>query len=73
MKPLSIEVSERKYEFVVELLKNFTFVKVNNKKKTLTKEQLEFTLAIKSAFEEMQLHQKGKLKLKKAEDFLNEL
>ena len=69
MKQLTISVDESKYEIIIELLNNFHFVQVNEvsetKKHTLNHiaEGMEYAI----------LASEGKLRTKKAKDFINEL
>ena len=69
MKQLTISVDETKYEFIMELLNNFNFVKVNEvndvKKSVLNNiaEGMEYAI----------LASEGKVNTKKAKAFINEL
>lgn len=64
-----IDIQENKVEFVMELLKNLSFVKT----KTLTPNKALFLEELKGAVEEVTLAKQGKIKLQSAKDFLNEL
>ncbi|WP_078130649.1 hypothetical protein [Leptospira alexanderi] len=64
MKILLVEVKDEKALFLMEILKGFSFVK---KTETLTKAK-----ALKG-FKEAELHKQGKIKLRSADEFLNEL
>ncbi len=64
-----LDIKDSKAQFVMELLKNLSFVKA----KPLTPYKEEVLEGIKQAVEEMKLIRAGKLKGRKAEDFLNEL
>lgn len=69
MKQVVLQVQEDKYQFFMELLKNFDFVNVQKEQEA--KKQL-----IKQIAEGMNgavLAAKGKIKSKPAKDFLNEL
>ncbi len=64
-----LDIEDSKVAFVMELLKNFKFVKA----KTLTPYKAEILEGIKEAVDEMNLIKEGKLEGKPARDLLNEL
>lgn len=64
-----LDIKDSKAKFVLELLKNFSFVKT----KTLTPYKANILEGIKEAVEEMKLVKAGKLKARNAEDLFNEL
>jgi hypothetical protein len=64
-----LDIKDNKAQFVLELLKNFPFVKTE----TITSSKAEILKGIKEAAEEMKLIKAGKLKARNAEDLLNEL
>lgn len=64
-----LDIKDSKADFVLELLKNFSFVKT----KTLTPYKANILEGIKEAVEEMKLVKKGKLEARNAEDLFNEL
>ncbi len=64
-----LDIKDTKAEFVMELLKNFSFVKT----KPLTPYKANVLEGIKEAVEEMKLVKAGKLKARNAEDLFNEL
>ena len=64
-----LDIKDSKVEFVMELLRNLSFVKA----KPLTDEKAEFIEDIRNAVEEVKLVKKGKLKAKPARELLNEL
>lgn len=64
-----LDIKDTKAEFVMELLKSFSFVKT----KTLTPYKATILEGIKEAVEEMKLVKAGKLKARNAEDLFNEL
>ncbi len=66
---LLLEVKDSKAEFILELLKNFSFVKA----KPLTTANTQFLEELKSSVEEVNLPQEGKIKLQSAKLFLKEL
>lgn len=64
-----LDIKDAKAQFVMELLRSFSFVKA----KPLTPYKADILEGIKEAVEEMNLINAGKLKARNAEDFLNEL
>lgn len=64
-----LDIKDSKAEFVLELLKNFSFVKT----KTLTPYKANILEGIKEAVEEMKLVKAGKLKARNVEDLFDEL
>ena len=77
MKQITLHIPDREYSFFMRLLKSFAFVEVK-KTKTLeefkpTPEQLEWAEGLKSALQEVELHQQGKKKLQSAREFLMEM
>ena len=66
---LLLDIKDSKAAFIIELLKNFSFVKANQ----LTPYKADVLEGIKEAVEEMRLIKAGKLKGRPAEDLLNEL
>ncbi len=64
-----LDIKDNKSDFVLELLKSFSFVKA----KTITPDKARFLEEIKGSVIETSLAKRGKLKLKSAKDFLNEL
>ncbi len=64
-----LDIKDSKSQFILELLRNFPFVKA----KTLSPYKAEILEGIKEAAEEMKLVKAGKLKARNAEDLLNEL
>jgi len=76
MKQVVINIKENKYNFIMELLNSFDFVKVaDNKGKPLklSAKQKEFVDDLKHSLNEVELHRQGKIKLQSAREFLNEL
>ena len=71
MKHLTIEVPEKKYPFMLELVRNLGFAKIEDEDHEPTKE--EILQGIREAVEEVKLAKQGKIKLQSAEEFLNEL
>lgn len=80
-----LEIRDDKFEFIMELLRNFSFVKAKPIHSTLdldisnTSEPTEIfgkdviSENIKAGLKEVRLFKKGKLKTTPAKDFLNEL
>jgi hypothetical protein len=66
---LLLEIKDEKAGFILELLKNFSFVKT----KQLTPAKAEILEGIKEAADEMKLIKEGKLKGISAKDLLDEL
>lgn len=64
-----LDIKDTKAQFVMELLKSFSFVKT----KTLTPYKASVLEGIKEAVDEMKLVKAGKLKARNAEDLFNEL
>lgn len=64
-----LEVEDKKDKFILEMLKNFRYVKT----RPLTKKNLLFLAELQQSAEQVKLAKKGKLKLQKAKDLLNEL
>lgn len=64
-----LDTKDNKADFVMELLKNFPYIKA----KTITDEKTVLAGEIKEAVKEMKLIRAGKKKTRSAEDFLNEL
>ena len=66
---LVVDVSDKKAEFVLELLSNLSFVKTQ----TITPSKAQFLKELKESVREVTLAKKGKIKLQSAREFLNEL
>jgi hypothetical protein len=64
-----LDVKDSKVGFVLELLKNFNFIKF----KTRTDEKAELIANLKESVDELHLIRKGKLEGIQAKDLLNEL
>jgi len=64
-----LDIKDDKADFVMELLKNFSFVKT----KRLTPAKAELLNDIKKSVKEVNLAKKGKIKLKSARQLLDEL
>ncbi len=66
---LLIEINDNKAAFILELLKNFSFVKV----KPITSEKALLIEELKEAVENVHLVKQGKLKARPLNELLNEL
>jgi hypothetical protein len=64
-----LDIKDNKASFVMEVLRNFPFVKTN----TLTPAKALLMEELKEAVEEVNKIKAGKKKARNAEDFLNEL
>lgn len=64
-----LDIKDNKADFMIELLKNFSFVKAEK----LTPSKAEFLKELKGSVDEVKLAKEGKIKLQSARDFLNEL
>jgi hypothetical protein len=71
MKQITLSIPDNKYSFFLELVKSLGFVKAVGIDLEPTKD--EILVGLSEAVNEVQLHKKGKLKLKTAQQFLNEL
>ncbi len=75
MAELTINIPDKKLPFFMLLAKELDFVVVDKKSKSkkLTAKQKKWVEEFSSALQEVDLHTKGKIKLKSAEQLLNEL
>jgi len=64
-----LDIKDNKADFVLELLKNFSFVKAE----TITPSKAQFLKGLKEAVQEVTLAKQGKIKLKSADQLLDEL
>jgi hypothetical protein len=64
-----LDIKDSKADFVMELLHNLSFVRT---KKLTAKKEL-FLKELEEAVEEVKLAKQGKIKLKSAKEFLDEL
>jgi len=65
-----IEISDKEATFAIKVLKSLSFVKAV---KTMNENSFELWTNLKEATDEVRLHQQGKLKLKTAQELLDEL
>ena len=64
-----LDIKDSKAEFVMELLQSFSFVKAE----TISPAKARFLKEFKQSIDEVNLAKEGKLKLKTADQLLNEL
>jgi hypothetical protein len=64
-----LDIKDHKADFVMELLHNFPFVKAE----TISPSKARFLKEFKQAVDEVNLAKQGKIKLKTAEQLLDEL
>ncbi|MGE0020259.1 MAG: hypothetical protein AB7S72_11375 [Draconibacterium sp.] len=72
MKQIVIQVPESKYSFFVELIKNLGFVKIQSEKKLYTEQEVLLD-ELNESLHLVEKHIKGEIKLKSAEELLDEL
>lgn len=68
MKEIVLEVKENKYQFFLDVLKNFDFVSV--KKKSSNK---DIIISVAKGMQQAKLASEGKMNSRPAKSFLNEL
>jgi hypothetical protein len=74
MRQLILNIPEKKYSFFLKVIENFSFVKVaEDKEIKLTHKQKQFVDDTKQSLLEVELHQKGKIKLKTLDQLIDEL
>ncbi len=71
MKQITLKIQDGKFAFFMELIKNFSFIEVQETKDDTSKKEILDN--IKQGLEEVQLIEKGKMKSTPLKDFLNEL
>jgi len=72
MKQVKLNIPDNKYPFFMELVKSLNFVEITEEK-NLTKKQREFVEGTKKSLEQVELHLKGEIKLKSADQLFDEL
>jgi hypothetical protein len=65
-----VDIQDKKASFGMEVLKSLSFVK---KAQPLSKDAVQLWSDLKEAAEQVRLHRQGKIKLKTAQELLNEL
>ncbi len=75
MTELTLNIPDSKLPFFIQLAKELDFVVVGKKKtaKKLTTKQQKWVDDFRTALDEVDQHTKGKIKLKTAQQLLNEL
>ncbi len=75
MTELTVNIPDSKLPFFMLLAKELDFVVVDEKKtaKKLTAKQKKWVEGFKASLNEVDLHTQGKIKLKSAQEFLDEL
>ena len=66
---LVLDVKDSKVDYVLQLLQQYSFIKV----KTAKRPKSELAEEIKQSVEEINMYRAGKIELKSAEEFLDEL
>lgn len=64
-----LDIKDSKADFIMELLRSFSFVKAE----TISHKKVLFLKNLKGSIEEVALAKQGKIKLKSADQLLNEL
>ena len=72
MKQITLNIPDSKYTFFMELVKSLSFVKVSDEPKLSPKQQ-QFVTDLKDSLNQVEQHIQGKVKLKTADQLLNEL
>ncbi len=69
MQRVVIDIPDNKFNFFMELVSNLGFENV----KQISKEQQEFVEDLEHSLQQVEQHQKGKIELQTAKEFLDEL
>jgi hypothetical protein len=64
-----LDIKDNKVDFIMELLGNLSFVKTE----TISQSKAQFLNELNKSVEEVKLAKQGKIKLKSADQLLNEL
>ncbi len=72
MKQVILNIPDSKYPFFMELVKSLSFVKIPDQAMP-TKKQQEFVEGTKNSLQQVEQHLNGEIKLKTADQLLNEL
>ena len=70
MKDITLSVPDKDFPFFIKLVKNLDFVQIKEAKKT---KKEKFLSELKEAVDQVNLAKQGKIKLKSADQLLNEL
>jgi hypothetical protein len=74
MKQVVVNIPDNKYTFFIELVKNLGFTpEIKSEDKQLTYKQQQFVDELKESLNQVEQHMQGKIKLKTADELLNEL
>ena len=80
MKKVVLNIPESEYRFFMRVIKNFPFVEVDEKKSRLLELEANLSPAklkewnsVKEGLKQVELIERGEIKGKSAEEFLNEL
>ena len=73
MKQITLNISDNRFAFFMELLRNFSFVSVAKKSEKTSGLKKEVAADLTDALRDMDLYMKGKIKLKSLDEALNEL
>jgi len=72
MKQVILNIPDNKYTFFMELVKSLTFVKVTEEAE-ISPKQKQYVNDLKDSLNQVEEHIQGKIKLKTADQLLNEL
>lgn len=72
MKQVVVDVPDNKYSFFMELINSLDFANVREEK-TLTTKQKDFVEGTKKSLQQVEKHLKGEIRLKTADQLLDEL
>lgn len=72
MKQVTLYIPEKKYLFFMELIKSLGFVKIQSEQ-TLYNENQTFVDEVQESLNQVEKHLQGKIKLKSADQLLDEL
>lgn len=72
MKQITLNIPENKYRFFLDLINNLGFIKVKDDD-NLSQDQREFVEDLKDSLAQVDLHLKGEINLKSADELLSEL
>ena len=72
MKQITLNIPDNKYSFFMELIKSLGFVKVKDEQKLYDEQQM-FVDEVNESLTQVEKHLEGKIKLKTADELLDEL
>ncbi|HBF88259.1 MAG TPA: hypothetical protein DDX39_06415 [Bacteroidales bacterium] len=74
MKQIVLNIPDSKYNFFLKVIENFNFVKIAEEKEIKSdRKHKNIITDLKQSFHEIELHEKGKIKLKSIDELINEL